>query len=474
VQKALNIYNAALVTPTYYVIFTSATIITSAILFRGFKGTPASITTVVMGFLQICSGVVLLQLSKSSKNVPDTEIFRGDLDQIKTVAEQSEPESEPKADTIRGTAAIIRRISVARRTAEADEARKIHEDRMRDLHTPISGSESVIEWDGVRRRVSSAGARRNTLSGHHPPLGMSKIPDEEEAQQVPDELVRPTGRRRSMSVDEAMRQRIYGSGEDEDEPHPESFLGRIRGLFIPKMRSKASLRDEPEGLVTSDTLAPHRSIRDLSGATLPPLAGRPRVHSDAPPPPQLGILQPASQSSPHVNHVTFDGATEMKTYDFARAAAATPGYRRTTSRDGSEYESIPTNYPPPSLPPSSATRLGDTLRPDSRQSARRQFSFQFLHRHAHGHGRSESGGSVDSDGGRHHGIGRKQKLPAGTHRTEEEMLGLVKGDTASTSRSQDTSRSESPSIITEKEIVRAADDDTRDELNEKRWDSKGA
>ena len=241
-NKALNLFNAALVTPTYYVIFTSATIVTSAILFRGFKGSPSSIATVVMGFLQICSGVVLLQLSKSSKNVPDTEIFRGDLDQIRTVADQAEPESEPKADAIRGTAAIIRRFSVARQHAEMDEARKIHEDRIRDLATPLSIGETV-EWDGVRRRVTFNGQRRNTLSGHHPPLGMSKIPDVEEALAEPSPP--PQGRRRSMSVDEAMRQRIYGNAGDagEEDTHPESFLGRVRGLFVPRQRSKASLRD---------------------------------------------------------------------------------------------------------------------------------------------------------------------------------------------------------------------------------------
>src|SRR5690606_4532878 len=83
-NKALNIFNAAMVTPTYYVFFTSATILSSAILFRGFKGGPIAIATVVLGFLQICCGVVLLQLSKSAKNVPDTEIFKGDLDQVHT------------------------------------------------------------------------------------------------------------------------------------------------------------------------------------------------------------------------------------------------------------------------------------------------------------------------------------------------------------------------------------------------------
>ncbi|EEH22440.2 hypothetical protein PABG_04651 [Paracoccidioides brasiliensis Pb03] len=180
-NKALNIFNAALVTPTYYVFFTSATIITSAILFQGFKGTAISITTVVMGFLQICSGVVLLQLSKSAKDVPDAAIFKGDLDQVREVAEQEEPETEPKADAIRGTAAIIRRISAARQKMEAEEARRYYEERKLDeLEPPREGE--IIEWDGLRRRRTIVGespfrtpSRRST--GRHPPLGMSKFPD---------------------------------------------------------------------------------------------------------------------------------------------------------------------------------------------------------------------------------------------------------------------------------------------------------
>ncbi|EER36506.1 DUF803 domain-containing protein [Histoplasma capsulatum H143] len=180
-NKALNIFNAALVTPTYYVFFTSATIVTSAILFQGFKGTAISITTVVMGFLQICSGVVLLQLSKSAKDVPDTAIFKGDLDQVREVAEQEQPESEPKADAIRGTAAIIRRISSARQRMEEEEARRYYEERKIDeLEPPREGE--VIEWDGLRRRRTVVGesplsipSRR--ITNRHPPLGMSKFPD---------------------------------------------------------------------------------------------------------------------------------------------------------------------------------------------------------------------------------------------------------------------------------------------------------
>ncbi|KAK6361438.1 hypothetical protein TWF730_005166 [Orbilia blumenaviensis] len=175
-NKALNLFNAALVTPTYYVIFTSATIVTSAVLFQGFKGTGYSIATVVMGFLEICAGVVLLQLSKSAKEVPDTAVFRGDLDQVKIVAEQEEPESEPKADAIRGAAAIIRRMSTVRKQAESKEMQQIHEDQLRDIRDKDHLSPDVIvEWDGLRRRVSfttekQAGGRprRHTSASQHP------------------------------------------------------------------------------------------------------------------------------------------------------------------------------------------------------------------------------------------------------------------------------------------------------------------
>ena len=136
-QKALNLFNAAMVTPTYYVFFTSATLVTSAILFQGFKGSVTSIITIVLGFLVICCGVILLQLSKSAKDVPDTEVFKGDLDQVRTVAEQEQPESEPKADAIRGTAAIIRRLSNSRQKIEAEEARRVHEDKLKAQMEPL-------------------------------------------------------------------------------------------------------------------------------------------------------------------------------------------------------------------------------------------------------------------------------------------------------------------------------------------------
>ena len=138
-----------------------------------------------MGFLQICTGVVLLQLSKSAKDVPDSAVFAGDLDQVRTVAEQEQPESEPKADAIRGTAALIRRLSTSRQKMEAEEAKRVYEDRMRDAMEPIAENEQV-QWDGVRRRktVRLEPEELNRRKTMHPPLGLTKFPsyDEDEAE----------------------------------------------------------------------------------------------------------------------------------------------------------------------------------------------------------------------------------------------------------------------------------------------------
>jgi hypothetical protein len=156
------------------------------VLFRGFKGTAISITTVVLGFLVICVGVILLQLAKSSKEVPDTSVLKGEFDEVRTIAEQKEPEYEPRADTIRGGAAIIRAMSRTRTKRQAEEVQRIHEERM----LPIGENERA-EWDGLRRRMTTSTApgsirRSNTV---HPPLGMTHVPADDDSE--PDEDMHP-------------------------------------------------------------------------------------------------------------------------------------------------------------------------------------------------------------------------------------------------------------------------------------------
>ena len=60
-NKAINSFSTAIVTPIYYVFFTTASITTSAVLFRGYKvDDPIKIVNIVFAFLVIIGGVTLL------------------------------------------------------------------------------------------------------------------------------------------------------------------------------------------------------------------------------------------------------------------------------------------------------------------------------------------------------------------------------------------------------------------------------
>ncbi|KAF9455701.1 magnesium transporter NIPA-domain-containing protein [Collybia nuda] len=63
-NMALALYNTAMVTPTYYVIFTFFTMVTTIVLFKGLKASVPQILTIVMGFFVICLGITILQMSK--------------------------------------------------------------------------------------------------------------------------------------------------------------------------------------------------------------------------------------------------------------------------------------------------------------------------------------------------------------------------------------------------------------------------
>ncbi|PNS15402.1 Magnesium transporter NIPA2 [Sphaceloma murrayae] len=281
-NKALNLFNAALVTPTYYVYFTSCTIITSAILFRGFKGTAASISTVVMGFLVICSGVVLLQLSKSSKDVPDTAVFKGDLDQVRTIAEQEEPEYEPRADTIRGSGALLRSISARRTKREAEEAKTLYSESMEPIR-----EDEAIEFDGLRRRRTVVGEapgpghlkRTKTI---HPPLGMSKFPDENASDDDSDDIHpgffprfgrRSTRKSRHGSVRHASPSPVPMSGihiPDKASENRDVSREHVYGLPVGLRPSLDGAGDTSYHAPSSERIHWSSSVQDREHAPTPP------------------------------------------------------------------------------------------------------------------------------------------------------------------------------------------------------------
>jgi len=112
-NNALNLFNTAMVTPVYYVTFTSLTIISSAILSQGFEAPPKSVVTVVLGFLVICSGIIMLQYSKVSGI--DTTVGTFVASPTNTIGRDqriSGSDYEPGISEIRGSIASFRRYSM--------------------------------------------------------------------------------------------------------------------------------------------------------------------------------------------------------------------------------------------------------------------------------------------------------------------------------------------------------------------------
>ena len=359
-----------------------------------------------MGFFVICAGVVLLQLSKSAKDVPDIAVFAGDLDQVRTIAEQEQPESEPKADAIRGAAAIVRRFSVARQKMEMEEARRLHEEKLQDLQ-PI-GENEHIEWDGLRRRRTTYSTVHSQRSGggstpfptfegthgtiripvQHPPLGMSQFPSDSD------------------------------SDHDEERPNTAGF----GSSFLGSIRSRAKSMVVPG------------QMRNLG-------SGSPAVQSPMHPVPLTEIAittykgnesdtayygHDASQD--HRFGLPGDLQDHKTEYEGERAGRD----RHITITIAEDAHSQRTGSRGSSLHPGS---VGPTPPP---HSARRQFSFQNVFRKP----QQPQGASPDEQHPQHHhqqqrsrnsrsrrGLGARTSAPQVKGATEEEIIGLVKGDT---------------------------------------------
>lgn len=130
-NKALELFNTSMVTPTYYIMFTSATLISSFILYQGLKSSAVSLITMVLGFLVTCLGITLLQMSKIDPKKLDGSLDRRStmlMQASKSFTEDTEKNEitnmeEPGMDALRGgfgaVGSIIRARSVSRRLSNA-------------------------------------------------------------------------------------------------------------------------------------------------------------------------------------------------------------------------------------------------------------------------------------------------------------------------------------------------------------------
>ncbi|KAM3411747.1 hypothetical protein ACQJBY_003419 [Aegilops geniculata] len=72
-NKALDTFNTAVVSPIYYVMFTSLTILASIIMFKDWSGQSlGSITSEICGLIVVLSGTILLHVTKDYERIPQS------------------------------------------------------------------------------------------------------------------------------------------------------------------------------------------------------------------------------------------------------------------------------------------------------------------------------------------------------------------------------------------------------------------
>ncbi|KAK9899269.1 DUF803-domain-containing protein, partial [Cystobasidium minutum MCA 4210] len=138
-NKALELFNTAMVTPIYFVLFTGCTVITDVILNKGFKAPPEKIVTVVFGFLVICCGITLLQMSK---------------------IDPKELENQVKLD--RRDTMLLRAATTATHAGQTSDEEQNEKDRNLDLEDP--GVDSVRGFVGLAGSIHRAVSARRTIT----------------------------------------------------------------------------------------------------------------------------------------------------------------------------------------------------------------------------------------------------------------------------------------------------------------------
>ncbi|KAF8598391.1 DUF803-domain-containing protein, partial [Ceratobasidium sp. AG-I] len=164
-NMALALFNTAMVTPTYYVIFTFCTLVTSVILYQGLKASATQIITIVMGFLVICAGITILQMSKVDPETLNT------LDRKSTMllaANRSTQDAEkgdlaameePGVDAIRGSFGAIGSIIRARSMASTNGTIRSR----RAAHGHSRDDSSGSGFGGLKTGPSLKGLQRHQL-----------------------------------------------------------------------------------------------------------------------------------------------------------------------------------------------------------------------------------------------------------------------------------------------------------------------
>ncbi|KAK0505271.1 magnesium transporter NIPA-domain-containing protein [Armillaria luteobubalina] len=309
-NKALALFNTDInvltfspVTPTYYVIFTFFSMVTTVVLFQGLDSSVSEIITIVMGFLVICIGITILQMSK----VDPTHLSK--LDRRSTLllqAARSKTEVEEKGgigiedpgmDALRGSFGAMGSIIRARSARRVSEASRASSYRTRppgaaapyDPERPTTPKTALDHLSGIKRHqlYDAPVPRTNTddfSSIKTPSLTDSRIANK-----------RPTIKFGSQDLIHQYHPTGNGQRDDQTATHEHRLaLVDIRPLYA-RRRSRTPIDSKPDLLAESPTsYAIPNSMREQS-VVVPPGYTHEHAVQSAPPTVNPRITRPGQQ-----------------------------------------------------------------------------------------------------------------------------------------------------------------------------------
>ncbi|KAF8149435.1 magnesium transporter NIPA-domain-containing protein [Crassisporium funariophilum] len=163
---ALALFNTAMVTPTYYVIFTFFSMVTTIVLFQGLHAGVTQIITIVMGFLVICLGITILQMSKVDPEKLNKLDRRSTL-LLQAARVQADGDDEkgaieyenPGMDTLRGSFGTVGSIIRAR------TVRRMSQSSQNNTHLRMRPAGAAAPYDATASWMSSGQPGPESASG---------------------------------------------------------------------------------------------------------------------------------------------------------------------------------------------------------------------------------------------------------------------------------------------------------------------
>ncbi|KAF4567283.1 hypothetical protein EYR40_006280 [Pleurotus pulmonarius] len=322
---ALALFNTAMVTPTYYVIFTFFSMVTTVVLYRGLHASASQIITIVMGFLVICVGITILQMSKvdpeqlGKLDRKSTILLQAARQRTETDEKSVTGQEDPGIDALRGSFGTVGSIIRAR------SARRLSQNSRRTSTPGTAAGSTAYDIEAShafpeRIVVQSPTAEREALAGmtRHQ-LYDAPVPRPSSSALSPPGSPSALGKRPTIKFDNQDVVHQYsrpGTGDNsvihQHREAPHSPLGNA----YPPSPQPLGLNPEPNSTAASSNADLYNTSYDddNDGLTLPLLSRISSEHAAHSAPPLINQRLPKRIDARDIFHGSSRAPTQLPTF----------------------------------------------------------------------------------------------------------------------------------------------------------------